>query len=166
MPATTGAGAWRSSSLIALLLPLRLGMPSRCRRSRIELGCSGWPARRPGNSSLLVGLVAVVRFDRDVVADNLGERAGDWYWRISESDEHLVTVVDDVVDGEPNDPAQWLGVQQNQQGDEPLGQVHIGAGMDPADQGYPLVLADRFWRRRDEGWEVEFGGVPASHGPQ
>jgi len=112
-----------------------------------------------------VGCGGQVRSVRNVVGDNLGERAGDWYWRICESDEDLVTVVEDVVDGEPNDPAQWLGVQQDQQGDGTLGQVHIGAGVDPADQGYLLVLADRFWRRRDEGWEVEFGGVPASHGP-
>ena len=84
-----------------------------------------------------------VRPVRDVVGDNVGERAGDRYGRISEADEHLVTVADDVVDGEPNDPAQWLGVQQDQQGDDPLGQVHVGAGVDASDQCDPLFLADR-----------------------
>ena len=43
---------------------MRLGIPSLLSRSRIEVGCMGCPALRPGKSHRLPGLVAAVRFGR------------------------------------------------------------------------------------------------------
>jgi hypothetical protein len=69
----------------------------------------------------------------------LGNRCG----RIAEAERDLVAVVEDIVDGEPDETADRLGIEKDQHGGDPFHQRKVVAGHDLADQGNAPVLADR-----------------------
>ena len=68
---------------------------------------------RPGNSQLLVVAGAV----GDELGEQAGEGFGDRGGRVAEADVHLAVVVaGDVAEGQAEDAAEWLGVEQHEAG--------------------------------------------------
>src|SRR5437899_2455541 len=99
----------------------------------------GCPARRPGNSQLLAALVAVVVLGR--AAMNARSRpANGSGTAVGGSPSHLVAVLDDVVDGELDDPAERLAVEE-EQGREVRWPLPLGPGQWSQTQGVISVHA-------------------------
>jgi hypothetical protein len=71
------------------------------------------------------------------VADPAEQEVRDWHgdrggW-VTETEEYLVTVADDVVDGQPDDTGEGLGVEQDDDRGDPGSQRRVGVGEDAAE---------------------------------
>ncbi|MGB8202375.1 MAG: hypothetical protein WCF33_22270 [Pseudonocardiaceae bacterium] len=55
----------------------------------------------------------------------------------------LVLLADDVIDGEPDDPAERLRVEEHDHAGNPRSQRRRGVGQEPAEQLQALVLRQR-----------------------
>jgi hypothetical protein len=55
----------------------------------------------------------------------------------------LVLIVDDVIDGEPGDPADRLRVEEHDHAGNPRPQRRIGVGQEPTEQLHALALRQR-----------------------
>ena len=97
----TGAGAWRTSWRRAAVRAAVAGMPNWRSAVHSVSAWRGWPARRPGNSHRLAGLVAVSVFCRLAAGG-----------RVADPQEQLPVLADDVVDGQAHDAGDWLGEQE------------------------------------------------------
>ncbi|MGW7672837.1 hypothetical protein ACWGJX_37945 [Streptomyces sp. NPDC054775] len=64
-------------------------------------------------------------------------------WAVTDEERDLVDVVLDVVDGEPDEPTDGLGIKEDQGSRDPFHERKIVAGHDLANQGDAFVLADR-----------------------
>ena len=85
---------------------------------------------------------------------------------MAEADVHLAVVaVGDVADGQAEDAAEWLGVEQHEAGGsaDPDGCVVFGDVA--AQQGQAAMLGDRFAFGEAELRELAGGDMPGGHGP-
>src|SRR5258708_24709578 len=117
-----GAGAWRTSWRRAAVRAAVAGMPNWRSAVHSVSAWRGWPARRPGNSHRLAGLVAVSVFCRLAAGG-----------RVADPQEQLPVLADDVVDGQAHDAGDWLG-EQEQAGPGPGAERDLIVGECPAEQ--------------------------------
>jgi len=80
----------------------------------------------------------------DELEQDVGECFGDWRGWLAEADEDLVAFLEDVVDGEADNAAGGLGVEQHQTGGRP-GTCGWGVvGQDAPEQGQAAGLGKAF----------------------
>jgi hypothetical protein len=148
---------------IAAVRPAVVGTPTSWTTADSARGWSGWPARRPGNSQRESRLVAVrmlvcrPRYSSSSAATGAGigdggspSRSRIWSW-----------VADDVVDGEPGDPADRLAVEQQDHSGGPAAQRGALVGEDLAEQHCGRARAAA--RRQDLGRSDRPGPPAAEH---
>src|SRR5437868_13463556 len=101
---------------MAEVRPFWTGMP-RARRSGARLrGCMGCPCRRPGNNQRASWLPAVTMFVRlQARLSNKSAKSAGTVAAGSPSQDNLVVDAADIVNGEADDAADWLGVEEQQE---------------------------------------------------
>ena len=114
-----------------------------------------------------VHVVAVVNPGEQEVGDWSGQRG----WRVPEPQQDLVAVMYYVVDGEADDPAEGLSVEQDDDGRDPGPQWQVAAGEEVAEQVQSLALLKRCRLPDHRGGQPEAlgevaGGAPQQEGPQ
>ena len=105
-------------------------------------GLSGAAAGKQPAGVVVGGGVHVVAVVNPGEQD-VGGRGGQRGWRVPEPQQDLVAVVDYVVDGQADDPAEGLGVEQDDDGRGPGPQRQVGAGEEVAEQVQSLALLKR-----------------------
>jgi DNA-binding CsgD family transcriptional regulator/pimeloyl-ACP methyl ester carboxylesterase len=99
------------------------------------VGVHGLPGAAAGKqpAGVVVGggvhVVAVVHPGEQEVGDWSGQRG----WRVPEPQQDLVAVMDYVIDGQADDPAEGLGVEQDDDGRDPGPQWQVAAGQEVAE---------------------------------
>ena len=106
-----------------------------------------------------------------VLEEQGGERLRDWRERSAESDGDLIVVAYNVIDGEAHDPADRLGVEQQQDRGDPGVPRTFVAGEQPSKHGQPAVLGQRCGPADLDARELETAGElvgrrPGEEGPQ
>ncbi|MFJ3505705.1 MULTISPECIES: hypothetical protein [unclassified Streptomyces] len=97
-----------------------------------------------------------------MVGDRLGQRGR----RVSQPDGDGGFVVGDVVDGEADNTADGLRVEENERGCDPGPQGQGVVVEDPAEDREPAVLVQRFRVLGDDGGRQRKAGHPAGlHAP-
>ena len=102
----------------------------------------------------------------DPAEQEVGDWAGDRGWRFAEPQEDLVALADHVVEGEADDAAERLGVEQDDGGRDPGPQRQVVAGQDAAEQVQSLVLRERCRLADHRGGQPEAPGELAGCAPQ
>ena len=132
------------------------------------IGVHGLPGAAAGKqpAGVVVGggahVVAVVNPGEQDVGDWGGQRG----WRVSEPQQDLIAVMDYVVDGQADDPAEGLGVEQDDDGRDPGPQRQVAAGEEVAEQVQSLVLLKRCRVPGRRGGQPEARGEVAGGAPQ
>jgi len=84
---------------------------------------------------------------------------------VTEPQKDLVAVLDDVVDGEPDDPAERLGVEEEQGRDDAVHQRELLVGEEASEQGKPAMLVHRCGVARGDDGDLEAGHALGAHAP-
>ncbi len=99
------------------------------------------------------------------MAQDVGERVGDWRGWLTQTDQHLVAQVEDVIDGQPHDAGGGLGVHQDQSGGGAGWRWWAVVGQYPPQQGQPPGLGQPLTGTDVEGGQGQIRHVVSGDGP-
>ncbi|MEU7004297.1 hypothetical protein [Nonomuraea sp. NPDC046570] len=108
------------------------------------LACSA--AREQPARGAVGGGVHVVA-SRNIVQQQGCDRLGDGRGRFPEAQEHVFSVTQQVIDGEPNDPGKGLCVEEHDDADDPQTLGNVSIDQQTPEGGQALVLCQRRSRR-------------------
>jgi hypothetical protein len=85
--------------------------------------------------------------------------------RVTDSDQDLVGLLEDIVDSEPSDPGEWLRVEQDERGGHAVLEQDVVAVGSLPQQGEPLVLGERGRAARGAVRDGDLGHVLGPNRP-
>lgn len=85
--------------------------------------------------------------------------------RVAEAEQDLAVVDGDVVEGEPDDPGDGLGVEEQQQRGDPVHRRDLLIGDGPADQRETAMPVERRRVAGGDDRQAQAGHVPGAHAP-